>query len=89
MHTVEVPKDINLTQLSYELCQALSCPPPALRAVAGKSVTLLSDGLPPDVFVDVVNAHVADPDWTPPKRLPLSPKLWPPRPLWRRLLRRP
>ena len=79
-HIVYVEKTVNLSQLSWELVRAFGGDPPPLRSVQGEWVRCNDDGYPEDLFVDVVNAHVADPDWTPPPP--------PRRGLLRRLLRR-
>ena len=79
-HVVYVEKTVKLSQLSWELVRAFGGAPPGLHCVEGKLVECYDDGYPEDLFVDVVNDHVADPAWTPPP---------PPRPgLLRRLLRR-
>lgn len=81
MHTVPLEKPVNLSQLSYELVEAFGGDPPGLRLVAGRKLTLLEDGYPEDLFVDVLNAHQADPDWARPEPEPE------PAGFWRRLFR--
>lgn len=79
---ITTEKPVNLNQLSYELVQLAGPPARPLRAVAGRWVSVEDESVEPAVFAHALEAHVADPDWQPPRS-------WPPRPSWwRRLLRR-
>jgi len=80
-HVIFTAKPLNLSQLSYEITQALGCPPPPLRMVEGSFVSILDDSLNHHALDALIAAHQADPAW----QQPLPPR----RGLLQRLLRRP
>jgi hypothetical protein len=62
-YIVNTDKPLNLDQLSHELSAATGLPAQGFRAVEGKWVCWLTDTPDPIAFNQVVEAHVADPEW--------------------------